>query len=121
MKKIIFITLMFLGISFIANAFTVLDTSKTMDEETYVCTVWGWNNATGEEQKINIYICHSRYSGTYYVGREVTNGNVSSLYGIVKLVTNPSYSREYKYFVKTGMVGAFFFNTNRLNDNYLKD
>lgn len=92
-----------------------------IEKETYVCTVYGWNNFDGKKQKINVYLYQSKYGGTYYVGRDVDkNGLISTISGVVKLVTNPEYRGYYTYYVKTGMVGAYFFNTRSLNRDYVR-
>lgn len=92
------------------------------NEESYVCSVVGWNSANGEKTSLNIYFVRWKYGSPSYIAREVdSNGNVSSLHGTVKIVTNPDYSSHYRYYVKTGIVGAYFFNTNRrLDERYIK-
>lgn len=87
--------------------------------EDYVCTVEGWNSATGEFATIRIYLQHTPCNDIY-IGREVDEDGVSSLYGVVKFVTNPKYEKRYKYFVKTGLVGGFFFNSRKLQAQYVR-
>lgn len=112
MKKVVFILFALMCVAFVANA--------SSENETYVCTVQGWNNANGEEKQINIYLRQSNYMKPCYIGRTVdASGNVSSLSGFVKFVTSSTYSSNYRYCVKTGFVGSYMFNTNRLNEKYV--
>lgn len=99
-----------------------LENSINANDESYVCTVIGWNNWDGREKKLNIYF---RRAGNYscYIAKEVyEDGSISSLDATVKLVTNPKYSNHYRYSAKVDLVGAYFFNTpKRLNESYISD
>ena len=124
MKKCIFILLVFLGVTVIATEANTSSTSvtiNTVEGEKYVCTVDGWNMANGESQEINIYLLSTDYNGTYYIGREVyPDGSVDSIYGVVQIVTNPRYTDSYRYSVKTGLVGAYLFNSRNINERYIR-
>lgn len=123
MKYLLILLIAFLSSSFCSYATTSPAPNSSAyevpDDEEYICTVKGWNSGNGEIATIRIFLKRST-CGDYYIGREVNNNRVSTLHGTVKRVTNPSYSSRYKYFVKTGLIGAFFFNTREpLNDKYL--
>ena len=72
---------------------------------------------------MRVYNSLKEYKYDNQIMRIALNNGFNSLeyYSETFKQTTKVSPREYKYFVKTGMVGAFFFNTNRLNDNYLKD
>ncbi len=94
----------------------------SVETETFVCSVIGWNNAIGERQRLNIYLFRASYTEPYYVAREVDEDNkVGFLKGDVRFVANPQYSDEYTYCAKIGFVGAYFFNTSELQEKYVKD
>ncbi|MBR6746158.1 MAG: hypothetical protein IKL83_02145 [Muribaculaceae bacterium] len=124
MKHIVILLIAFLSSSFCSSATTYPtpngSTYEIPDNEEYICTVKGWNSANGEYATIRIYLRHSTCDDIY-IGREVNERGVSSLYGVVKLVTNPNYQNRYKYYVKTGLIGAFFFNSDKLNRKYVRE
>ena len=120
MRVVVSLLSMLLMVCNFANAYSQGGTSTR--NETYVCSVIGWNNAIGERQRLNIYLFRASYTEPYYVAREVDEDNkVGFLKGDVRFVSNPQYSDEYTYYAKIGFVGAYFFNTSELQEKYVKD
>ncbi len=124
MKRIFFILTTLFGIFFCVNIIAGNKTSQTEYSETYICTATGWDSYDGKSVTLKIYLI--RYGdGGHYRAKEVdSDGSVSEISsGIVKLVTNPDY-KQYKYYVKTGFIGAVFFNTppnRRLDTRFLEE
>lgn len=122
MRSFTSLTTLLLSFSFVVNVGAVYGKSNVLgqSDERYVCTVWGWNNWTGEEKQILIYFAEDDCQGARYIGREISyNGEPSTIsWGEVKITTNPAYRDDYRYYVKTGSIGCYFFNTNAINEEY---
>ncbi len=129
MKKIVLLAL--LGVSLSINAMNNLNNElsdltdvNVVNGERYICTVTGVSTWNGETITLKIYFRSESWT-TDYIAREIMeDGRPNSvLSGTVERLSSQGKEHygNYKYIVKTGMLRAFLFNTNKLNDKYIEE
>ncbi len=128
MKKIIICAVAFIAV-LTANASLATVTNRSSSptkvetndkNRTWVEDVKGWNSANGKEATVRIYKT-TDYKGelVYEATTKAENGYESNPF-YVYITTNPKYKEHYRYWVKTGMVGCYFFNSNKISRSYNK-
>lgn len=119
MKKSFLILTVLLGFVLYVNAGDKIPEACNTYSKTFVCTVSAWDSNSDKTVKVNIYFVKYGDSGHYSAVELNSDGGESCFSGAVKFVTNHKYSGRYKYYAKTGFVGALFFNSKRLDDRYV--